>query len=311
MKGVKYCIQFLYSRKYILSVLFLQSFIFLLLVGCVSTRQAQIDKKDSSVSLSQDSIKRHTIRKGDTLYSIAQKYGIDHKDLAKWNNIEDPGSIGIGQQLILSSPDLMTRPSVFPVPDPEPLIAAHNLTEDTAVTLLKMEPKSLRLAYSEKAISQVQELESVLPTTIEGSVKVEEAGLGGITPDNVAIKWIWPTEGRVSSHFTESTKGVDISGKTGQPVLASASGRVVYSGTGLRGYGQLVIIKHNSIYLSAYAHNSKILVKEGQKVARGQTIAEMGKTDSKLVRLHFEIRKNGKPVDPLKYLPEKSSETVL
>ena len=103
---------------------------------------------------------------------------------------------------------------------------------------------------------------------------------------------------------------MDISGKIGQPVLASAAGKVVYSGTGLRGYGKLIIIKHNNAYLSAYAHNNKLLVKEGQTVSRGQVIAEMGKTDSKLVRLHFEIRKNGKPVDPLKYLPRISSETA-
>jgi lipoprotein NlpD len=101
---------------------------------------------------------------------------------------------------------------------------------------------------------------------------------------------------------------MDISGKTGQPVLASAKGKVVYSGTGLRGYGKLIIIKHNSTYLSAYAHNSKLLVKEGQTVSKGQKIAEMGNTDSKLVRLHFEIRKNGKPVDPLKHLPEQLPE---
>tara|TARA_Y100001960_G_C14731395_1_gene857766 strand:- start:1092 stop:2072 length:981 start_codon:yes stop_codon:yes gene_type:complete len=311
IQGIKFYIQSFCSRKYIFGILLLQSFIFFSLVGCVSIRQAQTDKKKSSASFySKGSIKSHTVRKGDTLYSISQIYDIDYKDLAKWNNIADPSSISIGRKLLLSSPSFMTKPSVFPLPDPEPS-SVQNLPEDTAVTLLKMEPKSLKLSYSEQAISQIQELDSVLPTTIEGSGKQESAGLSGVTPDNIGIKWIWPTEGRVSSHFTKSTKGMDISGKTGQPVLASAAGRVVYSGTGLRGYGQLIIIKHNNTYLSAYAHNSKLLVKEGQKVARGQIIAKMGKTDSKLVRLHFEIRKNGKPVDPLKHLPEKSSETVL
>jgi lipoprotein NlpD len=103
--------------------------------------------------------------------------------------------------------------------------------------------------------------------------------------------------------FSEATKGIDIVGKAGEPVTASAAGKVVYSGAGLRGYGKLIIIKHNNTYLSAYAHNNKILVKEGQTVAKGQKIGEMGSTDTDLVRLHFEIRKNGKPVDPLKHLP--------
>tara|TARA_B100000676_G_scaffold304079_1_gene355664 strand:- start:1773 stop:2756 length:984 start_codon:yes stop_codon:yes gene_type:complete len=312
IKGVKCCMQSFCSRKHIFGIILLQFFICLSLVGCVSIRQNQIDTKNSAASLhSKGSIKRHTVRKGDTLYSISQIYNIDYKDLAKWNNLADPSSIDIGQQLIISPPSLMKKPSVFPLPDPEPSSVVRSIPEDTAVTLLKMEPKSLKLAYSEQAISQVKELESVLPSIVEGSRKKESTEISGITPDNVGIKWIWPTEGRVSSHFTESTKGMDISGKTGQPILASAAGRVVYSGTGLRGYGQLIIIKHNNTYLSAYAHNSKLLVKEGQKVARGQIIAEMGKTDSKLVRLHFEIRKNGKPVDPLKHLPEKSSDTLL
>jgi lipoprotein NlpD len=120
------------------------------------------------------------------------------------------------------------------------------------------------------------------------------------------VEWIWPAKGKVLEGFSESTKGIDIAGKPGQSVTASAGGKVVYSGAGLRGYGKLIIIKHNNTYLSAYAHNSKLLVKEGQTVTKGQKIAEMGNTDASLVKLHFEIRKNGKPVDPLKHLPEVS-----
>jgi len=119
------------------------------------------------------------------------------------------------------------------------------------------------------------------------------------------VDWVWPAKGKVVSGFSEATslKGIDIAGSTGQPIAASAGGKVVYAGTGLRGYGKLIIIKHNGTYLSAYAHNKEILVKEGQQVAKGQKIAEMGNTDADQVKLHFEIRRQGKPVDPLRYLP--------
>ncbi len=124
------------------------------------------------------------------------------------------------------------------------------------------------------------------------------------------MEWGMPTKGKVIGQFSESAnrKGIDIAGKLGQPVMASAAGKVVYSGSGLRGYGKLIIIKHNKTYLSAYAHNDKILVKEGQSVSRGQKIAEMGNTDAKQVELHFEVRRFGKPVDPAKYLPMENLE---
>jgi lipoprotein NlpD len=119
------------------------------------------------------------------------------------------------------------------------------------------------------------------------------------------LEWLWPATGKIVTGFSDTAnlKGIDIAGKAGQPVIASAAGKVVYAGTGLRGYGKLVIVKHNNSYLSAYAHNKDLLVKEGQQVTRGQKIAEMGNTDSDEVKLHFEIRKLGKPVDPIKYLP--------
>ena len=123
--------------------------------------------------------------------------------------------------------------------------------------------------------------------------------------DGEIADWVWPTSGPVVTPFSETAtlKGLDIAGKAGQPVVASAGGKVVYAGTGLRGYGKLVIVKHNAMYLSAYAHNREILVKEGQLVTRGQKIAEMGNTDADQVKLHFEIRQRGKPVDPLRFLP--------
>ncbi len=118
-----------------------------------------------------------------------------------------------------------------------------------------------------------------------------------------AVDWIWPAKGKVLAGFTEATKGIDIAGKKGAPVVAAAAGRVVYAGQGLRGYGKLVIIKHSDIWLSAYAHNDNIVVKEQQDVKRGQKIAEMGSTDTDQVKLHFEVRRQGKPVDPARVLP--------
>ena len=141
-------------------------------------------------------------------------------------------------------------------------------------------------------------LAKAAPSTRAESARVPEI-------DDAKLDWAWPTSGKVTAAFSESAnlKGIDISGKAGQPVLASAAGRVVYAGAGLRGYGKLVIVKHNNTYLSAYAHNREILVKEGQQVTKGQKIAEMGDTDADHVKLHFEIRRQGKPIDPAKFLP--------
>ena len=312
-KVVKCYKQSLCDRKFVFNLILLPTFICFLLVGCVSTRHSSSGKNTpQTAGHSKESSQNHTVRKGDTLYSIAQIYDIDYKNLAKWNNLENPGAINIGQQLRLTSPNIMAKPAIFALPDPElsPTVQQPISESTSAATLLKKEPKALKLPYSKQAIAKLREPEEALPTAVKNSKNENPTELNAAARDKGGIKWIWPTEGRVSSHFLKSTKGMDISGKTGQPVLASAAGKVVYSGTGLRGYGKLIIIKHNNAYLSAYAHNNKLLVKEGQTVSRGQVIAEMGKTDSKLVRLHFEIRKNGKPVDPLKYLPRISSETA-
>ena len=160
----------------------------------------------------------------------------------------------------------------------------------------------MKLPYSEENLAMLQR-QAPLPLKFEPTPPPP-----GSVEDPDRVDWIWPASGRILAGFSEaSNKGVDILGKIGDPVYASASGRVVYSGTGLRGFGKLVIIKHNQTYLSAYAHNSNIFVKEGQNVARGQKIAEIGNTDSPQAKLHFEIRRLGKPVDPLKFLPERPS----
>ncbi|MBA2352661.1 MAG: peptidoglycan DD-metalloendopeptidase family protein [Burkholderiales bacterium] len=207
---------------------------------------------------------------------------------------------------------------------------APAISANAASTAVKVQPKASKLPYSDQALARLMtespnakpalanRAESItakaepsiapLPPTPKalGEAAAPEAAAG---TDEERIDWGWPAEGKIVAGFSEgdNLKGVDIAGKLGQPVIASAPGRVVYSGAGLRGYGKLVIIRHNKTYLSAYAHNSEILVKEGQSVAKGQKIAEMGNSDADRVKLHFEIRRLGKPVDPVKYLPDAKS----
>ena len=261
--------------------------------------------------------KLYTVQKGDTLYSIALDHGLGYKDLLEWNGIDNPNVIKIGQQLKLISPSQPTQVAVV-----KPSVAVTKLPANTDI--LKIEPKALKLPYSEKALAQLQQGSTAaspppapaaadivrLDPASGKIVKVDAKPLPPTTEadqdDDERVEWTWPTIGKVLGGFSESSKGVNIGGKLGQPVLASAAGKVVYSGSGLRGYGKLIIIKHNNTYLSAYAHNSQILAKEGQAVSKGQKIAEMGNTDTDMVKLHFEIRKLGKPVDPVKYLPGSS-----
>jgi lipoprotein NlpD len=329
----------------------------LLLAGCESTphlapvvdrageESRSLPPMDNNGQAEVQPPNTYTVRKGDTLYSIAQSNGVSPRDLAEWNNIQDPAAIQVGQQLSLSplSPaGQIAQPSLYALPQselPTPDAAApHSAAVPSEIkpmvsgSKLKTEPKALKLPYSEQAVAQLKAYAVSPPIVMakaEPPVEKNPSPESGIPPapstsmapaspappaaasmETVPaadqIEWIWPTKGKILDGFSEGTKGIDISGTLGQAVNASAAGKVVYSGGGLRGYGKLIIIKHNSTYLSAYAHNNKLLVKEGQAVSQGQKIAEMGSTDSSLVKLHFEIRKNGKPVDPLKHLPPTS-----
>ncbi|HQS59410.1 MAG: hypothetical protein B7Y56_15405 [Gallionellales bacterium 35-53-114] len=269
-----------------------------------SARKAQMTAKKLSQREQDAGVKLYVIQKGDTLYSIAFDNGLDYREVAEQNNIENPAAIQIGQQIkLLPSEDLPgERPRVESKPGTPvaPLLIAK-----------KVQPKLGKLPYSEQAVAQIErmQLESASPVpatpiavvTVPTVKTVAQEASGG--PDDT-LEWAMPTRGKVIAEYSESgnRKGVDFSGIKGQPVLASESGKVVYSGSGLRGYGKLVIIKHNKTFLSAYAHNEQILVREGQSVSRGQKIAEMGNTDADQVKLHFEIRKFGKPVDPAKFL---------
>jgi lipoprotein NlpD len=227
----------------------------------------------------------YVVQKGDTLYSIAFNFGFDYHDLADLNGISDPTLIHVGEQIRL-----------FPAAGATAVQAAAARPVE-----IKDQPVVAKLPYSAQAVAQIEKMQAA-PPRIE--TRPQPAPIE-VSAEDGPVQWGMPASGKIIAGFSESDnrKGIDIAGKRGQPVSASAAGKVVYSGSGLRGYGKLVIIKHNSTYLSAYAHNDKLLVREGQIVGRGQKIAEMGSTDANRVELHFEIRKLGRPVDPAKYLP--------
>lgn len=254
----------------------------------------------------------HTVQKGDTLYSIAFVNGVDYRDVAEWNDIDNPAEIKIGQSLQLRIPVAGTSNQANL---PRPIMDSQVAEQPAEV---KSYPKVGKLAYTESALVQAERLQNAPAGTVTAKPVVatptpmptptsrpKPVDVAIRVDDEAPLDWGMPTTGKVIAGYseTDNRKGVDIAGQKGQSVVASASGKVVYSGSGLRGYGKLIIIKHNKTYLSAYAHNEQILVKEGQSVNKGQKIAEMGNSDADQVKLHFEIRKMGKPVDPAKYLP--------
>lgn len=247
----------------------------------------------------------YMVKRGDTLYSIALEHGADHRDVARWNALEDPTKLSVSQLLRVQPPES----EVVQVgaargagrPEARPLDSAAIAQQGRGDGTAKSAPKALRLPYSkENAAIVAREAPKAAPqpasiAKIEPRIEAREAD---------AIEFMWPVKGQILAGFAEpASKGIDIAGRLGDPVLAAAPGRVMYTGTGIRGYGKLIVIRHENGFNSVYAHNREILVKEGQSVTRGQKIAELGDSDSDTPKLHFEIRKSGKPVDPLRYLP--------
>jgi len=214
----------------------------------------------------------YTVKPGDTLIRIGLDHGQNWRDIIRWNNIENPNIIEVGQVLKITPP----------AADPSQEVAIAKPVQLGTVTNTAEEKKNTPAVEQPSANSMRN----------EGS--------------DESFQLIWPAQGPVSSSFDDSkNKGIDISGKTGDPVFAAADGKVVYSGGGLRGYGNLIIVKHSNTFLTAYAHNQTLLVREDQSVKKGQKIAEMGNSDSEQVKLHFELRRMGKPVDPVKFLPQR------
>jgi lipoprotein NlpD len=257
----------------------------------------------------------YTVKKGDTLYSIALENGQSYRDLAAWNSLEDPNKIQVGQQLRVKPPG---TDAVAPVAVSKPVALAAPIetrplgTGSTANTeSLKREPRGGKLPYSEEALARLQRADpaSAAEAKAEARPAPVEKPLDRPAPPVVsedAVEWAWPANGKVTASFVEGgNKGLDIAAGMGEPVLAAAAGKVILVSSALRGYGNFVIVKHTTAYLSVYAHNSRVLVKEEQQVTKGQKIAEIGSSDSDQAKLHFEIRHQGKPVDPLKFLPSR------
>jgi lipoprotein NlpD len=231
----------------------------------------------------------YAVKPGDTLIRIGLENGQNWKDLVRWNGLENPNLIEVGQVLRVVPPGVDAS-----VAGTRPIAAAK----------LESRPLEPRPAA---AVAGAAVLAGTAPSApVAAPVPVPMATASPSKEGDDDVNWAWPASGNVVTAFDEGrNKGLAIAGRAGDPVLASADGRVVYAGSGLRGYGNLVILKHNSTYLTAYAHNQTLLVKEDQAVRRGQKIAEMGSTDADRVQLHFEIRKQGKPIDPSRLLPSR------
>lgn len=260
----------------------------------------------------------YTVKRGDTLLRIALEHGQNYRDLAAWNNISDVNDIKVDQVLRVLPPtgdtggaqtSAIVMPTVTEVRPAAPVVPKKN------------GPRGEKRPYSDATLAELRSEAGVAdtppaappaaPLAVPAKAAVATSGTGAPAAAVVAagdekLSWMWPSEGKVIGTFDEGkNKGVDIAGKAGQQVVAAGAGKVMYAGSGIRGYGNLVIVKHSNSLLSAYAHNRSILVKEGQSVNKGQAIAEMGDSDADRVKLHFEIRQQGKPVDPSKFLPNR------
>ncbi len=250
------------------------SFFYVILIyGCSQGIIAPVQDK-SSPSYSRLPLK-YEVELGDTLYGIAFRYGFDYRELAQANEIKEPYTIFPGQVLSFNKvkPADQKENAVLPVRDSKvPIKKVASPPDSNPIPDLNPKADSKIKSSSEDKISQ----------------------------------WLWPTEGEILRKFSTSLhKGIDISGKEGDPIVATADGRVVYAGSGISGFGKLLIIKHNEKYLSAYGHNASLLVKENELVSAGQLIAKKGSSGTNKVKLHFEIRREGKPIDPLKFLPPR------
>jgi lipoprotein NlpD len=247
------------------------------LVACGSNAPAPVEDRNVRAQPPRvqtfEGRRSYRVQRGDTLYSIAFRYGLDYRKVAAANRIPAPYTIYVGQDILLREGSLAAASAPQPAPVATPPAPAPRAPSTPApATQVRTVATPATPAYADKAVSA----------------------------------WRWPTRGRVTRGYSGSVhKGIDIDGRRGDPVVAVADGKVVYAGTGIVGFGELLIVKHNDVYLSAYGHNDRLLVTEGQVVSAGQQIAEKGSSGTDSVKLHFEIRKEGKPVDPQRLLPRR------
>lgn len=286
-----------------------------LVAGCAGMRPAApvVDRTTGSRSepvkprpSAADKRGYYTVKKGDTLYRIALEFGQNFRDLVIWNNLASPDDIKVDQVLRVLPPEGGTT---------QENAQTASIASGTGVEVKplgsaqagnapgnKTSPRGDKRPFSDAALAEMQKQEG----TVASPAVSEPPKTSAASPEERRTDgdWIWPADGKVIAEFDARRKGIDIAGKLGQPVLAAGNGTVLYAGR-MRGYGNLVIVKHGGNLLSAYAHGKTILVKEGQTVSKGQKIAEMGNSDTDSVKLHFEIRQQGKPVDPIKFLPSR------
>lgn len=263
------------------------------LLGCAGQSQnpapvRSVTKDYSDYNRASINAKSYQVKAGDTLYSIAWASGVDYKKIIEINGIKSPYVIFPGQNLSLVSSASSSSSS-----EKSTVKANSSARQQNKIDSRHKNGVDSADAQGYRQVKAGQERSSTAQTNPRPYGRVKQ--------------WLWPTQGKLSGRFSASnlgSKGIDIKGKFGQAITASADGKVVYAGSGLRGYGELIIIKHSDDFLSAYAHNSAIRVTEGQWVKAGQLIANMGSTGTDAVKLHFEIRFKGKPVDPMKYLPK-------
>ncbi len=274
-----------------------------LLNACGGPAVIPISERQTRLKPQALTLEEYKVRPGDTLSSIAFVTSHNYRDLATWNQIAEPYVIYPGQTLVLKKPladstvGAITQPlasNVREEPRPESLAATSLPQEDVSVPSEITSSPSVPATVTSPAIAAATQ-------TVQSTSQQAAPAFNG--------RWQWPVMGSVIKKFSTANgeKGIDIAGNAGTPVKAAASGRVVYAGSGLRGYGHLVIVQHNDEFLSAYAHNQSLLVAEGDTIRPGQTLAYMGSSGTDRVKLHFEIRRNGDPVDPLKLLPKRST----
>ncbi len=316
------------KQKNLLSRIFLAGALLSLVLGCSTTpnNAPVVDRADAGkpdggkpaygasampVKPPGDGKINYVVKKGDTLYRIATENGQNYGDLVIWNNLRNANDIKVDQVLRVAPPDanLHGAAQTMSVTSGGGIEVRSLAPGNSMVN--KSGPRGDKQAYSEANLAELQKPEG--PSGSAGGTMVKQEPAAARVNEKIStptladqdnVDWIWPTEGKVIAGFDDAkNKGLDIGGKLGQDVLAAGAGKVMYEGSGIRGYGNLVIIKHTNNLLSAYAHNKSNLVKEGQIIVRGQKIAEMGNSDSDAIKLHFEIRQQGKPVDPSKFLP--------